>query len=415
MKTINEEKVLNTFKRRTYFRKYKVLDCSNVVSTSSPMSCWCPKHGEYLTKFSFIDRSFYCGCTRCAKENARKRNEKTLLDRYGTTHYSKTPAWRSKTAQTFKNKYNTDWVPVKPNKLSQEELMKRIQDMLDRNKNISVVDVGDLSNGKSSICEFYCSKHNKHIRCSVKTATDNFSPCNECGHDLVNEYNNLHREELIEKSKKTNLAKYGSEWGLCSGTTVREKVYDTNMEKYGSLSPASSETVINKIKETNRSRYGVEFPLQSKEIHSKTVTEESIKHGLDTKRKNNTFNSSKPEEVLYNKLVEMFSIDEVERQYYSEVYPFNCDFYITSLDLYIEYNGSWLHGGHFFDNSSSEDLEKLNLWKGRNTKYYQNAIETWTVRDANKLNTATKNEINYLVLWDLEDIDNIENLIAKFQ
>lgn len=202
---------------------------------------------------------------------------------------------------------------------------------------------------------------------------------------------------------------------MCSGTTVREKVFDTNMEKYGSLSPASSEAVINKIKETNRNRYGVEFPLQSKEIHSKTVTEESIKHGLDTKRRNKTFNSSKPEELLYNKLISMFSVDDIKRQYCSELYPFNCDFYITSLDLYIEYNGSWLHGGHFFSPSKKEDLDKLNLWKNKNTKFYRKAIETWTVRDVNKLNTATKSEINYLVLWKLEDIDNIENLIAKFQ
>lgn len=330
-------------------------------------------------------------------------------------NFSKTAEWRSKTKNTFHDRYSTGWVPVKPNKLSKEELMNRIQDMLDRNKHISVVDLGELSNGKSSICEFYCSKHDKHIKCSVSTATDNFSPCNECGHDLVVEFNKEHREELTEKSKKTNLAKYGSEWGLCSGTTVREKVFDTNMEKYGSLSPASSETVINKIKETNRNRYGVEFPLQSKEIHSKTVTEESIKHGLATKRKNKTFNSSKPEELLYNKLISMFSVDDVKRQYCSELYPFNCNFYISSLDLYIEYNGSWLHGGHFFDSGRKEDLDKLNLWKNKNTKFYRKAIETWTVRDVNKLNTATKNEINYLVLWNLEDIDNIENLIVEFQ
>lgn len=412
---ITKEKVLSTFRKRTYFKKYSLLDYSDVVSNNSPILCECPEHGEYTTRYSSIDRSSYCGCKKCAKENARKKSVKTCLEKYGVSDYSKTSEWREKTQDTFQDKYKTEWVPIKANKLPKEELLKRIQDMLNRNQNISVVDFGELSNGKSSICEFYCSKHDKHIKCSVSIATDNFSPCKECGHDLVVEFNKEHREELTEKSKKTNLAKYGSEWGLCSGTTVREKVYDTNMEKYGSLSPASSETVINKIKETNRSRYGVEFPLQSKEIHSKTVTEESIKHGLDTKRRNKTFNSSKPEELLYNKLISMFSVDDIKRQYCSELYPFNCDFYITSLDLYIEYNGSWLHGGHFFSPSKKEDLDKLNLWKNKNTKFYRKAIETWTVRDVNKLNTATKSEINYLVLWKLEDVDNIENLIAKFQ
>lgn len=415
IKQISKEIVSTTFEKRTYFKKYRLVDCSKVISNSSPILCECPEHGEYTTRYSSIDRSFYCGCKKCAKENSRKKSEKTCLERYGVSSFSKTTEWRSKTKNTFQDRYSTGWVPVKPNKLPKEELMGRIQDMLDRNTYISVVDLGELSNGKSSICEFYCSKHDKHIKCSVSTATANFSPCKECGHDLVVEFNKEHREELTEKSKKTNLAKYGSEWGLCSGTTVREKVFDTNMEKYGSLSPAGSETVINKIKETNRSRYGVEFPLQSKEIHSKTVTEESIKHGLDTKRRNKTFNSSKPEELLYNKLISIFSVDDVKRQYCSELYPFNCDFYISSLDLYIEYNGSWVHGGHFFDSSRKEDLDKLNLWKNKSTKFYRKAIETWTVRDVNKLNTATKNEINYLVLWNLEDIDNIEHLVVEFR
>lgn len=85
MRDINKEKVLNTFNRRTYFRKYVIVDCTNVISTSSLILCKCPEHGEYTTRYSSIDRSFYCGCRECAKENSRKKSEKTCLERYGVT------------------------------------------------------------------------------------------------------------------------------------------------------------------------------------------------------------------------------------------------------------------------------------------------------------------------------------------
>ena len=69
---ITKEKVLGTFERRTYFKKYSLLDYSDVVSNNSPILCECPEHGEYTTRYSSIDRSFYCGCKKCAKETHLK-------------------------------------------------------------------------------------------------------------------------------------------------------------------------------------------------------------------------------------------------------------------------------------------------------------------------------------------------------
>ena len=94
----------------------------------------------------------------------------------------------------------------------------------------------------------------------------------------------------------------------------------------------------------------------------------------------------------------------LKTQYRSKEYPFNCDFYIPSLNLYIEYNGTWLHGDKFFDKSDIKDLEKLNQWteKSKNSKFYKNAIETWTVRDINKLETVIKNNLNYIAWFNQE-------------
>ena len=40
--------------------------------------------------------------------------------------------------------------------------------------------------------------------------------------------------------------------------------------------------------------------------------------------------------------------------------------------------------------------------KSKHTKYYDNAIETWTVRDVKKRQCAEKNHLNYIVFW-IED------------
>ena len=94
-------------------------------------------------------------------------------------------------------------------------------------------------------------------------------------------------------------------------------------------------------------------------------------------------------------------------KYKSKLYPYNCDFYIPSLDLYIECNYHWTHGGHPFNENNIEDITILNLWKNKNLSYYDNAIQTWTVRDVNKRNTAKKNKLNFIEIWNIEELNNI--------
>ena len=80
----------------------------------------------------------------------------------------------------------------------------------------------------------------------------------------------------------------------------------------------------------------------------------------ETKKKKGTLNSSNVENELYNLLLTKFP--KAIHHYESSLYPFDCDFYITELDLYIEYQGTWTHGdGKFhlpFDKNNPEHLKK---------------------------------------------------------
>jgi len=75
-------------------------------------------------------------------------------------------------------------------------------------------------------------------------------------------------EEVKEKIMQTNLERYGVEYPSQS-EEVQEKVRQTNLERYGVENPSQSEEVKEKKKQTNLERRGVEHPSQNPEIFSK--------------------------------------------------------------------------------------------------------------------------------------------------
>ena len=183
----------------------------------------------------------------------------------------------------------------------------------------------------------------------------------------------------------------------------RQKLVDGMFLKYGYKSSFEIPEIKDKISKTIYDKYGVYLVGQSEIVQNRI---------RETKRKNKTFSSSKPEEDMYALLCDKFGKDDVLRQFNSNLYPFNCDFYIKSNDLYIELNASWTHGGHWFDSSSLDDILILNRWSSKNSDYYNDAILTWTKRDLNKRDIAIKNNLNYLVFWDCDLIDFYEWLLS---
>ena len=126
------------------------------------------------------------------------------------------------------------------------------------------------------------------------------------------------------------------------------------------------------------------------------------------KTHNGSYGRSSTEDILYSKLVDLFGIEYVIRQYKDSRYPFCCDFYITSLDLFIELNAFWSHGGHWYDSSSSLDLQKLRGWMAKDKVFYKCAANVWSKADVKKRQVAAKNHIRYVVFWDnnLSDFDS---------
>ena len=127
-----------------------------------------------------------------------------------------------------------------------------------------------------------------------------------------------------------------------------------------------------------------------------------------TKKLNNSFNTSKPEELFYKTLLELNKNKTIYRQYKDDRYPFYCDFYIKELDLFIELNYHWTHGGKPFI-EDDDCLKTLNEWKekAKTSKFYENAIEVWTRRDVKKREIARKNNLNFIEIFNEKDIENL--------
>lgn len=242
--------------------------------------------------------------------------------------------------------------------------------------------------------------------------------------------NPMQSPEVKAKAVATNLDKYQVPY-TCMADSVKDKRTETNNKKFGGNSPMCSPAMRGKAEATMLRKYNVKHALQSEVCQAKRAATLMANFGVEnpmfsvevkrkvveTKRKNHTEASSKPEDLLYKLLCDCFGVDDVVRQYRSDAYSSNgnqhcCDFYIKSRDMYIELNGDLSHGGHWYDADSDRDAEKLEKWEiakhGENLVYvnkknrYEGAIDVWTGKDVIKRRDAANSNLNYIVFWDVK-------------
>ena len=231
---------------------------------------------------------------------------------------------------------------------------------------------------------------------------------------------NPQKSKIIkEKTENTCLQKYGHK-NFGGGKEAKKKIQESLIKHFGSreelsahVKQLSQQTRLEKYgdphynnmeknKKTCLEHYHVPYYFQSDDRYKRH--DEFMQKVNKTKRKNNTWVQSKAESCVYNILRRFFEKGDVLCQYRSDIYPFNCDFYIKSLDLYIEYQGMWTHGLHPYNPNNIDDVNLVNKWKSYNKDFYNNAIYTWTISDPNKRNIAKVNNINFLEFWDIKEV-----------
>lgn len=122
-----------------------------------------------------------------------------------------------------------------------------------------------------------------------------------------------------------------------------------------------------------------------------------------TMRENNSFVLSDMENNFCKRIRKIYP--DTIHQYWSKEYPYNCDFYIPSLKLYIETHFHWSHGKRPYL-GTKEDKEIVAKWRKKNTRSYQHAIHTWTELDVKKREIAKKNKLNFKELFSIKEAEN---------
>lgn len=181
---------------------------------------------------------------------------------------------------------------------------------------------------------------------------------------------------------------------------------------YANLSAEEKERRKKIISEANKNK----IPW-NKGLHYK-LPEETVKQAKEkeatTKKLKNNFNASTVEDNFYLWLLNYFLPDQIIRQYFDiNRYPFNCDFYIVPLDLFIEININWTHGLVPYDETDAFCIEQLTQWKQKaeNSDYYKNAIYTWTDLDVRKKKIANQNNLLFVSLYNETEIEDFFKLL----
>lgn len=377
----------------------------------------------------------YGGVSPMSSSEVRERIKTTMLDRYGVENASSSPEVKERRRRTVRERYGVDSVLSDPalrerarqtirevygvDNVSQSEVIK------DRKRESSMRRYGvpstaldpdvrrrQLETLRRNHPDLPVDARGPLEAPSVQAAA---KATHLARHGVENPFE---RDDVKDQIRQTIQEHYGVDNPSLS-PVIRERRRQTMQERYGVDNPFSFGVFQERSRQTVRDRYGVDYAVQSEIVQEQIRQTMQERYGvdygmesaeiraraMDTKRKKGTFNSSSSEDALYELLVEYADHHgmTVVRQYCDEErYPFAADFYIPERDLFIELNGSWSHGRHWYESDREMDQKTAQTWrkKGEKSKYYRAAVETWIERDVRKRAAAREAQLNYVTLWD---------------
>ena len=192
-------------------------------------------------------------------------------------------------------------------------------------------------------------------------------------------------KEYQDKVKETNMKRYGVEVPL-QNREINKKWHETCYVNFGTYSPLANKEIYDKAEETTYKKYGVYCVFNTKENREKLLSEKTKQKRYETLRRNHTFNTSKIEETIYEKLIDIYGKSDILREYKDkDRYPYRCDFYIKSLDLFIEVQGYYTHGKEPYNPNSIKHQILVQKYKERYGTNCQ-PVTIWTIKDVEKRN-----------------------------
>lgn len=326
------------------------------------------KSKEIQEKIKYTNQQKYGVDYVTQNSNIRQKQKDSMLQRYGVQYPYEHKQFVEKAKQTCLSKYNESNIMKTPQ--GKEKLKQTIQE------------------------KYNCDNIMKDSQYKQKQQ--------ETCIKKYGENNPFKVEQFKQKAIKTLNEKYGvTNASKCE--SIQQKKVNTLQGHYGVDNAFKCPKIQEKTKQYYMDNFNVNNPMQIKEIQRKA---------FETKKKNNSFGTSKAEKLIFDKLLNLFP--DTVTQYSTDIYPYPCDFYIPCLDLFIEYQGFMTHGSEPFDATNIEHQQILQEWKekcletnfkGIKKIMYENAIKVWTITDPHKRQIVKENNLNWLEFFTLEEFN----------
>lgn len=270
-----------------------------------------------------------------------------------------------------------------------------------------ILSSGDFDGNKCNSTKRWCQKHKNYVDYIVNRYTDS-SDISENVYRIINKI-----DELPKCSVCNGPVKYISFTRGYASTCSHKCAHNT--KEYW-----------NTFKNSMKNKYGVEYSMQLELCRKKAATTYSkrLKSGYyDGGCSDISSHTSDKEKLVYNTLKPIYP--DILQYYKDKRYSnprndlrWECDFYIPSLDLFIEVQGFRTHGGHPYNKRNIDDIimvEKLTQEYLNGKTFSKDILYTWTKKDPFKRYIANKNKLNFLELFpnDLTE-DNIIRLVKSY-
>lgn len=331
-------------------------------------------------------------CKSCANKHNYEKAKKTKIEKYGSSNNEQ------KRKQTCLEKYGDE------NYNNHEQTVKT---NIERYGGVAPACNEEIHNKiVKSFKKTYAEKGDEIDAKKKQTTLERYGDENYRNVEQIKEtWKNKSEEQrqvILNRTRQTLIEKYGN-----INYRNIEKAKQTKIEKYGN----ENYNNMTKNKQTCIERYGVDSFSKTKKFKQYMSklwnNEEYVKKIYDTMKKNRTSKFSKAENKVYDMLCEKLSKENIIRQHRSKLYPFNCDFYIKSLNMYIEYQGFYTHNFKPYNINDENDIKQAEEFLNNPKRY--NTWETWTIRDVLKRETARINNLNFVELWNLKEAEEFIN------
>ena len=218
-----------------------------------------------------------------------------------------------------------------------------------------------------------------------------------------------------DAAKTTCLRKYGVD----NPFKDKEKIKTSYIEKLGVDHPMHREDIVEKC--ISKKDYAESTAKGAATYYKKTgftnpsKNPECIKKNLQTRIAHGVFNSPSTsnierrcEKILIRKFGDVKLHYRDNRYSRATGYLFECDFYIPKEDLFIELNGHPSHYKHPYNSADDADVRLRESLSHSNKKWDKLVLETWALRDVEKMECAKSHSLNYIVIYPYTSLS--ENL-----